>query len=51
MRCRLALSPKLIDATDDSDRPLLHGAAAASELMRLLERGCRFPRVFPAAPN
>ena len=33
------VSPRLLDAADDSDLPLLPGAATASEAMALLERG------------
>lgn len=44
------VSPKLLDAADDSDLPLLPGAATASEVMTLLERGYRFLKFFPAVP-
>ncbi|HEX5305996.1 MAG TPA: bifunctional 4-hydroxy-2-oxoglutarate aldolase/2-dehydro-3-deoxy-phosphogluconate aldolase [Dyella sp.] len=44
------VSPKLLDAADDSDLPLLPGAATASEVMHLLERGYRFLKFFPAGP-
>lgn len=44
------VSPKLLDAADDSDLPLLPGAATASEVMHLLERGYRFLKFFPAVP-
>lgn len=44
------VSPKLLDAADDSDLPLLPGAATASEVMALLERGYRFLKFFPAVP-
>jgi 2-dehydro-3-deoxyphosphogluconate aldolase/(4S)-4-hydroxy-2-oxoglutarate aldolase len=44
------VSPKLLDAVDDSDVPLLPGAATASEVMTLLERGYRFLKFFPAVP-
>lgn len=43
-------SPKLLDAADDSDLPLLPGAATASEIMALLERGYRHLKFFPAVP-
>lgn len=43
-------SPKLLDAADDSELPLLPGAATASEAMELLERGYRFQKFFPAVP-
>lgn len=43
-------SPRLLDAADDSDRPLLPGAATASEVMHLLERGYRHLKLFPAVP-
>ncbi|QNK03342.1 bifunctional 4-hydroxy-2-oxoglutarate aldolase/2-dehydro-3-deoxy-phosphogluconate aldolase [Dyella telluris] len=44
------VSPGLLDAADDSDLPLLPGAATASEVMTLLERGYRFLKFFPAVP-
>jgi len=44
------VSPRLLDAADDSDLPLLPGAATASEVMTLLERGYRFLKFFPAVP-
>jgi 2-dehydro-3-deoxyphosphogluconate aldolase/(4S)-4-hydroxy-2-oxoglutarate aldolase len=44
------VSPKLLDAADDSDLPLLPGAATASEIMALLERGYRHLKFFPAVP-
>jgi 2-dehydro-3-deoxyphosphogluconate aldolase/(4S)-4-hydroxy-2-oxoglutarate aldolase len=44
------VSPKLLDAADESDLPLLPGAATASEVMHLLERGYRFLKFFPAVP-
>ena len=51
---RFAVSPgvsaKLLDAVDDSDMPLLPGAATASEVMALLERGYRLLKFFPAVP-
>lgn len=43
-------SPRLLDAADDSELPLLPGAATASEAMELLERGYRFQKFFPAVP-
>jgi 2-dehydro-3-deoxyphosphogluconate aldolase / (4S)-4-hydroxy-2-oxoglutarate aldolase len=39
---------KLIDAAARWDRPLLPGAATASEAMRLLEAGYAFQKFFPA---
>lgn len=42
-------APRLLDAADDSDLPLLPGAATASEAMTLLERGYRLQKFFPAA--
>jgi 2-dehydro-3-deoxyphosphogluconate aldolase/(4S)-4-hydroxy-2-oxoglutarate aldolase len=51
---RFAVSPgateKLLDAAHDSPVPLLPGAASASEVMRLLERGYRQMKFFPAEP-
>ncbi len=44
------VSPRLLDAADDSALPLLPGAATASELMTLLERGYRHLKFFPAVP-
>jgi 2-dehydro-3-deoxyphosphogluconate aldolase/(4S)-4-hydroxy-2-oxoglutarate aldolase len=44
------VSPKLLDAADDGDLPLLPGAATASEVMAMLERGYRFLKFFPAVP-
>lgn len=44
------VSPKLLDAADDSALPLLPGAATASEAMALLERGYRHLKFFPAVP-
>ena len=43
-------SPHLLDAADDSELPLLPGAATASEVMALLERGYRHLKFFPAVP-
>ncbi|MDF3983490.1 bifunctional 4-hydroxy-2-oxoglutarate aldolase/2-dehydro-3-deoxy-phosphogluconate aldolase [Luteibacter sp. PPL201] len=43
-------SPRLLDAADDCELPLLPGAATASEAMALLERGYRFQKFFPAMP-
>ncbi|HEV7778413.1 MAG TPA: bifunctional 4-hydroxy-2-oxoglutarate aldolase/2-dehydro-3-deoxy-phosphogluconate aldolase [Luteibacter sp.] len=43
-------SPRLLDAADDSELPLLPGAATSSEAMALLERGYRFQKCFPAVP-
>ncbi|MGN6738733.1 bifunctional 4-hydroxy-2-oxoglutarate aldolase/2-dehydro-3-deoxy-phosphogluconate aldolase [Dyella sp.] len=44
------VSPKLLNAADDSELPLLPGAATASEVMTLIERGYRFLKFFPAVP-
>ncbi len=44
------VSPGLLDAADDSALPLLPGAATASEVMRLLERGYTHLKFFPAVP-
>lgn len=44
------VSPGLLDAADDSELPLLPGAATASEVMAMLERGYRFLKFFPAVP-
>ncbi len=38
----------LLQACEDSDMPLLPGAATASEVMRLMERGYRMQKFFPA---
>jgi len=40
----------LLAAADDIDLPFLPGAATASEVMRLLERGHRCLKFFPAEP-
>jgi 2-dehydro-3-deoxyphosphogluconate aldolase/(4S)-4-hydroxy-2-oxoglutarate aldolase len=51
---RFAVSPgateTILDAARDSPVPLLPGVATASEVMRLLERGHRFMKFFPAEP-
>jgi 2-dehydro-3-deoxyphosphogluconate aldolase / (4S)-4-hydroxy-2-oxoglutarate aldolase len=44
------VSPHLLDAADDSELPLLPGAATASEVMAMLERGYRHLKFFPAVP-
>lgn len=44
------VSPRLLDAADDSELPLLPGGATASEVMALLERGYRHLKFFPAVP-
>src|ERR1700744_4764602 len=44
------VSPGLLDAADDSELPLLPGAAAAGEVLARLERGYRFLKLFPAVP-
>jgi 2-dehydro-3-deoxyphosphogluconate aldolase/(4S)-4-hydroxy-2-oxoglutarate aldolase len=41
-------SPRLLDAADDCTVPLLPGAATASEVMAVLERGYGFQKFFPA---
>ncbi|GAA5524016.1 KHG/KDPG aldolase [Microbulbifer aestuariivivens] len=38
----------LLDAAENHPVPLLPGAASASEVMRLLERGYRYQKFFPA---
>ncbi|SEP55133.1 bifunctional 4-hydroxy-2-oxoglutarate aldolase/2-dehydro-3-deoxy-phosphogluconate aldolase [Thalassovita taeanensis] len=49
---RFAVSPgatdRLLDACEAEDLPLLPGAATATEAMRLLERGYRVQKFFPA---
>lgn len=42
-------TPALLDAAADSAVPLLPGAATASEVMTLLERGYALQKCFPAA--
>lgn len=42
---------RLLDACEANDLPLLPGAATASEAMRLLERGYRVQKFFPAEAN
>ncbi|AMX01990.1 bifunctional 4-hydroxy-2-oxoglutarate aldolase/2-dehydro-3-deoxy-phosphogluconate aldolase [Microbulbifer thermotolerans] len=39
---------QLLDAAESSDVPLLPGVANPSEVMRLLERGYRYQKFFPA---
>jgi 2-dehydro-3-deoxyphosphogluconate aldolase / (4S)-4-hydroxy-2-oxoglutarate aldolase len=50
---KFAVSPgataALLDAADSSALPYLPGAATASEAMRLLERGYRLQKFFPAS--
>ncbi len=41
----------LLDACEANDLPLLPGAATATEAMRLLERGYRVQKFFPAEAN
>jgi 2-dehydro-3-deoxyphosphogluconate aldolase/(4S)-4-hydroxy-2-oxoglutarate aldolase len=41
-------APKLLDAADDSSVALLPGAATASEMMQLGERGYTYLKFFPA---
>lgn len=43
-------SPKLLDAADSGELPLLPGVATAGEAMNLLERGYRYLKFFPAVP-
>lgn len=43
-------SPRLLDAADASELPLLPGVATAGEAMSLLERGYRHLKLFPAVP-
>jgi len=43
-------SPRLLDAADEHELPLLPGAATAGEAMTLLERGYRHLKFFPAVP-
>ncbi len=43
------VSPKLLDAAEDSPVPLLPGTATASEMMALGERGYRHLKFFPAS--
>jgi 2-dehydro-3-deoxyphosphogluconate aldolase/(4S)-4-hydroxy-2-oxoglutarate aldolase len=43
-------SPKLLDAADAGELPLLPGVATAGEAMSLLERGYRHLKLFPAVP-
>lgn len=43
-------SPKLLDAADDNDLPLLPGVATTGEAMALLEHGYRHLKFFPAVP-
>ena len=42
---------RLLDACEANDLPLLPGAATASEVMRLLERGYTVQKFFPAEAN
>ena len=44
------VSPRLLDAADASELPLLPGVATAGEAMSLLERGYRHLKLFPAVP-
>ena len=43
-------TPSLLEAAAASPVPFLPGAATASEVMRLLEDGCRCLKFFPAEP-
>ncbi len=51
---RFAVSPGvtdlLLEAAETTSVPLLPGAATAGEVMRLLDRGYRFMKFFPAEP-
>ncbi len=42
---------RLLDACEEADLPLLPGAATASEIMRLYERGYSVQKFFPAEAN
>lgn len=42
------ISPKLLEAADDVDVPLLPGATSASEVMALAEHGYKYMKFFPA---
>lgn len=42
---------RILDACEGADLPLLPGAATASEVMALLERGYRVQKFFPAEAN
>ncbi|MDA9990686.1 bifunctional 4-hydroxy-2-oxoglutarate aldolase/2-dehydro-3-deoxy-phosphogluconate aldolase [Paracoccaceae bacterium] len=42
---------RLLDACEEADLPLLPGAATASEVMRLFERGYSVQKFFPAEAN
>jgi 2-dehydro-3-deoxyphosphogluconate aldolase/(4S)-4-hydroxy-2-oxoglutarate aldolase len=44
------IAPKLLDAADGDELPLLPGVATAGEAMTLLERGYRHLKFFPAVP-
>jgi 2-dehydro-3-deoxyphosphogluconate aldolase/(4S)-4-hydroxy-2-oxoglutarate aldolase len=44
------MSPGFLDSAEDSPLPLLPGAATASEIMALGERGYRRLKFFPAEP-
>ncbi len=44
------VSPRLLDAADQHELPLLPGVATAGEAMSLLERGYRHLKFFPAVP-
>lgn len=52
---RFAVSPgatdRLLDACENAALPLLPGAATASEMMRLAERGYGMQKFFPAEPS
>src|SRR5213076_733054 len=41
-------TPKLLDALQDSGAPILPGAATASGMLALLERGIELAKLFPA---
>ena len=42
---------RLLDACEANDLPLLPGAATSTEVMRLLERGYKMQKFFPAEAN
>ena len=45
------VTERLLDACEDADLPLLPGAATATEVMFLLERGYTVQKFFPAEAN
>ncbi|WOI55183.1 bifunctional 4-hydroxy-2-oxoglutarate aldolase/2-dehydro-3-deoxy-phosphogluconate aldolase [Palleronia sp. LCG004] len=44
-------TPRLLDAAEEADLPMLPGAATSSEAMLLLERGYTVQKFFPAEAN